>query len=69
MICNISKDVLEYMSQNEVARTIGELRDEASNLEDWNNRRGHWEPPTPRWQNVPPPKSMAEYDWRMRSRR
>jgi hypothetical protein len=67
MFCNIAKPVLDRMTKNEVAKMVAGLRDEASNLEDWNTRRA--EPrPTPGFNEVLPPKSMAEYEWRDKTR-
>lgn len=51
----------EYMSPNEVARMVAELRDEASNLEDWNSRRTNWRAPPPAWEIAPLPKSPNDY--------
>lgn len=62
MFCNISKDVLAYMSPSEVGRLVAELRAEANAMAEWNEQRDAWAPPSPGWEvGPPPPRSPDDY--------
>jgi hypothetical protein len=60
-IGNVAEDVLDYMSPNEVARMVADMRAEANRLAEWNEKRVNWQEPAPRWQDVPPPRSQDDY--------
>jgi hypothetical protein len=62
MFNNLSKDVLAYMSPDDMAAMIADLRAEADRMEAWSKQRGHWIAPAPRWRNdAPPPRSQDDY--------
>lgn len=58
---NIPKQVLEQMSPDEVARMVAIWREDLDWLDAWNKQRGPWQPPAPRWREVPPPRSIDDY--------
>ena len=62
MFNNLPKDVLAYLSPDDVTRMVADLREEAKRLEDWNGKRGQWSEPAPRWRtDAPPPMSSNDY--------
>jgi hypothetical protein len=67
MFNNLPKDVLAYMSPDDVARMVADLRAEADRLEGWSKQRSHWQEPEPRWPIAPQPRSIEDYG-RVRTR-
>jgi hypothetical protein len=69
--CNIPTSVLRIMTKGEVAEYVKDRLSEAAALNAWNSERD--EPIIPAEpigeRNPAPPKSMDEYNWRVRSRR
>jgi hypothetical protein len=49
------------MKDKSKPRSPRKSKNEVSNLEGWNGKRGNWQVPASRWQDVPPPKSLDEY--------
>lgn len=67
-MADIPNAILECMSPGEVERVIAEMRAEADALENWNNDRPSFTPQPGFFDSVPPPKSLAEYNWRGKAR-
>jgi hypothetical protein len=70
MFLDIPKAVLDRMTKTEVRIIIDDVKTALADFDVWNEDRPEvdHEPARP-WQDVPPPRSLDEYSWRVRARR